>query len=147
MTRIASFLLVCFAAPTLCAAQITFEPLPMPASTESPENPVVNRPVRVKLDAPAETVTVIWRPNSAIPDTIVVPVTGSEFEWTPMRSGVARFEVSGPGGTSAQNVSIRYDKYPGSGIFVLIVAAIILFGGAGFAMGKLLGGEMPKRDA
>jgi hypothetical protein len=144
MNRIASLLVLCVVTTAVCSAQITFEPLPVPANPDAPENPVVNRPVRVKLDSPAETVTVIWRPNSAIPDTVVLPVSGSEFEWTPRRSGVARFEVSGPAGVTSQNVSIRYDKYPAAGIFVLILAAVILFGGAGFAMGKLMGGEMPK---
>ncbi len=146
MNRIASFLILCIAAPTVCLAQITFEPMPVPAGPDSPKNPVVNQPVRVTLDSPAETVTVVWRPNSAIPDTLVLPVSGTEFEWTPTRSGVARFVVTGPSGTTAQNVSVRYDKYPGTGIFVLIMAALILFGGAGFAMGKLMGGEMPDRD-
>jgi len=44
----------------------------------------------------------------------------------------------------AQNVSVRYAAYPASGIFILIVAGTILFGGAGFAMGKLLSEETPE---
>lgn len=143
MFRTFAFLVLGFALAVPATAQISFDPLPLPAEEEPPDAPIVDRPVRVSLDAPADTVTVTWRPNSAIPETVVLNVTGTSFEWTPSRSGVARIDVISGGETVSQNVSVRYASYPASGIFILIIAGTILFGGAGFAMGKLLGGEMP----
>lgn len=125
------------------SAQITFEPLPVETEEEPPEAPIQGRPVRITLEAPAEAVEVVWRPNSAIPDTVSLDATGTSFVWTPSRAGVATIRATSGETVVAQNVSVRYASYPAAGIFILIVAATILFGGAGFAMGKLLGGERP----
>ncbi|HIG75015.1 MAG TPA: hypothetical protein EYQ24_10685 [Bacteroidetes bacterium] len=136
--RVFAFLLaLLLAAPA--SAQLAFEPLPTSPGEEPPAQPIQGQPVRVTLDAPTSDVKVVWRPNSAIPDTVALDPSGTSFEWTPTRAGVAT--VITPEGS--QNVSVRYSSYPGSGIFVLILAATILFGGAGFAMGKLLGDDGP----
>ncbi|GAB5536574.1 MAG: hypothetical protein Rubg2KO_28230 [Rubricoccaceae bacterium] len=136
------FALLLFAAAALslpATAQIQFEPQPMEPNAEAPDAPVQGHPVRIILDEPTESVQVVWRPNSAIPDTVSLDPEGTSFLWTPTRAGVAT--VITDGGT--QNVSVRYDEFPGSGILVLVLAAGILFGGAGFAMGKLLSGDAP----
>ena len=130
------------AAPS-ASAQITFEPLPVASDEDAPESPVQGRPVRITLDQPAEAVQVVWRPNSAIPDTVALDAAGSSFVWTPSRAGVATIEAISGETIVSQNVSVRYAGYPATGIFVLIIAGTLLFGGAGFAMGKLLGGESP----
>lgn len=119
------------------SAQLAFEPLPAEPGEEPPAQPIQGQPVRVTLDTPTSDVKVVWRPNSAIPDTVALSPEGTSFEWTPSRAGVAT--VVTPEGS--QNVSVRYSAYPASGIFILIIAATILFGGAGFAMGKLLSDE------
>lgn len=121
------------------SAQLTFEPLPAAPGEAAPAQPVQGQPVRITLPGPATSVKVVWRPNSAIPDTVTLDPTGSSFVWTPTRAGVA--SVVTPDG--AQNVSVRYASYPSSGILILILAGAILFGGAGFAMGKLLGDDPP----
>ena len=123
------------------SAQITFEPLPTEPDEEAPAFPVQGQPVRITLDEAADDVSVVWRPNSAIPDTVSLDADGTSFEWTPTRAGVATVVTTIGEETTAQNVSVRYDEYPGAGIFILILAATILFGGAGFAMGKLLSDE------
>ena len=133
-------LLLCLLAAGLgapAAAQFTVEPLPMAPGAAPPATPFQGQPVRITLDQPTASVKVVWRPNSAIPDTVSLDPTGTTFEWTPTRAGVA--SIVTPEGS--QNVSVRYSSYPATGIFILIVAGTILFGGAGFAMGKLLGGD------
>ena len=133
-------LLACLLAVVLTApasAQFTVEPLPMTPGAEPPATPFQGEPVRITLDAPTESVQVVWRPNSAIPDTVSLDPAGMSFEWTPTRAGVA--SIVTPEGS--QNVSVRYRTYPAAGIFILIVAGSILFGGAAFAMGKLLGDD------
>lgn len=139
MLRTLALLALGFAITLPASAQITFQPAPV--ENEEPSGPVRGHTTVVTLDSLAETVQVVWRPNSAIPDTVNLDVSGQSFNWTPTRAGVATMTTSN--GTS-QNVSVRYDNYPASGIFILIIAGTILFGGAGFAMGKLLGGEMPE---
>ena len=133
-------LLACLLAAALAtpaAAQFTVEPLPMAPGAAPPTTPFQGQPVRITLDQPAEWVKVVWRPNSAIPDTVALDPTGTAFEWTPTRAGVA--SIVTPEGS--QNVSVRYSQYPAAGILILIVAGTVLFGGAGFAMGKLLGDD------
>lgn len=139
------FFLACLLAAVLAVpatAQFTVEPLPMEPGAEPPATPFQGEPVRITLDAPTESVQVVWRPNSAIPDTVSLDPSGLSFEWTPTRAGVA--SIVTPEGS--QNVSVRYRSYPASGIFILIIAGSILFGGAGFAMGKLLGDDGPPPD-
>ncbi|HLT46846.1 MAG TPA: hypothetical protein VK002_06420 [Rubricoccaceae bacterium] len=127
----------------VAAAQFTLTPLPYEESEEPPEVPIAGRPVQITLDEPVDRVEVVWRPNSAIPDTVVLDATGTSFVWRPTRAGVARIALVRGDERIEENVSVRYDRYPGSGIFILIIAGTILFGGAGFAMGKLLGEEAP----
>ena len=133
-------LLACLFAAVLAApasAQFIVETLPLAPGDEPPAQPIQGQAVRITLDEPTESVKVVWRPNSAIPDTVALDPSGTSFEWTPSRAGVA--SIVTPEGS--QNVSVRYDSYPASGIFILIIAGTILFGGAGFAMGKLLGDD------
>ncbi|MDX1420644.1 MAG: hypothetical protein R3181_11805 [Rubricoccaceae bacterium] len=125
------------------AAQFTITPLPYEEAEEPPDAPIQGRPVQITLERPVDRVEVVWRPNSAVPDTVALDATGTSFVWRPTRAGVARIALITAGERTEQNVSVRYDAYPAAGIFILIIAATILFGGAGFAMGKLLGEETP----
>lgn len=134
-----ALLLLAAALALPASAQIQFEPQAPSPDAEAPDAPVKGSPVRITLDAPTETVQVVWRPNSAIPDTVSLDPEGASFLWTPTRAGVATVITDG----GSQNVSVRYDAFPGSGILVLVLAAAILFGGAGFAMGKLLNDDGP----
>ena len=97
---------------------------------------VVGRPVQITLPAPSDTLTVTYRPNSSI-DAVehVAPAAGSaSLTWTPREAGVVQLTSSGG---PAQNVSVRFSTPPISGILVLTLAGLILFGGAVFAFRKL----------
>ncbi len=139
MFRTLALLLLGFVVALPATGQITFQPAPVEYG--EPASLIKGHPTVVTLDSLAEQVQVIWRPNSAISDTVTLDVSGQTFTWTPTQAGVATMTTSN--GTS-QNISVRYDSYPASGIFILIIAGTILFGGAGFAMGRLFGGEMPE---
>ena len=139
MFRTLALLLLGFVVALPATGQITFRPAPV--ENGEPASLTKGHCTVVTLDSFAEHVQVIWRPNSAISDTVTLHVSGQTFTWTPTQAGVATMTTSN--GTS-QNISVRYDSYPASGIFILIIAGTILFGGAGFAMGKLFGGEMPE---
>lgn len=137
MTRALCLALLCLAAPA--AAQ---DAAPV-ASTIMvlPESPIVGEPATLTFDAPVDAVVLTYRPNSAIPVVDTVRIGGfTSIKWTPVEAGVVRVAV--PGGPS-QNLSVRFAEWPLSGIFVLLVAGLILFGGAGWAMAKLLSSGMP----
>lgn len=103
----------------------------------SPEAPVRNQPVTVTLDAPADELLVTYRPNSGISVSETVPVSGTAATWTPSRAGVVALATA-DGAT--RNVSVRFDETPISGLLILIVAGLVLFGGAALAMRALLSG-------
>jgi len=115
------------------------QPAAGPTSIQiSPDQPVAGVPAMLTLDQPAELVVITYRPNSAIPQTDTLNTRGSPFTPVTFRqAGVVRVAV--PGGPSA-NVSVRFDRTPLAGVGVLLFAGLVLFGGAGFAMAKLLEG-------
>ena len=103
---------------------------------------VVGRSVRITLPAPDDTLTVTYRPNSSI-DVVehVAPAAGSTtLTWTPQRAGVVQLATSDG---ASQDVSVRFSTPPISGILVLTLAGLILFGGAVFAFRKLFAPDRP----
>ena len=107
-----------------------------------PERLVVGDKATLTFDAPVAAVITTYRPNSAIPIVDTLTVGGfTSVRWTPERAGVVR--VSVPGGPS-RNLSVRFAALPTAGLFVLIVAGLILFGGASWAMYKLLSDGPPR---
>lgn len=141
MMRSLLLLFLCLAAPVF--AQDADAP-EAPTATRIdvfPEKLVVGDKSSLSFDAPVQTVVVTYRPNSAIPLVDTVHVGGFEsIRWTPERAGVVRVAV--PGGPS-RNLSVRFAALPVAGIVVLILAGLILFGGAAWAMYKLLSDGMP----
>ena len=105
--------------------------------TVDPADPVRGQPVRVTLDPASDTLLVTYRPNSGIAVNETVLASGGTVTWTPSRAGVVALAT--PAGAS-QNVSVRFDQTPVSGLLILIAAGLILFGGAAFAMRALLSG-------
>ena len=125
MTRL-SLLALLLAAP-LAAAQPTF----------SPDVPVRGEPVTVTFEAPADQARVIYRPGSVAADTVVLPTSGAEVTFSPEQAGVVRVEA----GDVSIPLSVRFPSAPLSGLFVMIGAGLILFGGAAFAMRALLASD------
>lgn len=95
----------------------------------------VGEPVTVTLPQAVQALEVTYRPNSSIATTeTLTPAGGLTVEWTPTQAGVVRLSSAAAGG---QNVSVRFQETPTSGLLVLILAGTILFGGAAFASVKL----------
>ncbi len=124
--------------PLVAVLLVAAAPAAAQTLTVTPEQPVVGATATVIADAPLDSLFVTYRPNSAIPVTDTLRVGGFEAMRVPFReAGVVR--VSTPEGASA-DVSVRFAETPMSGVLVLILAGLILFGGAGFAMAKLFSG-------
>ena len=67
----------------------------------------------------------------------MIPVSGTVATWTPSRAGVVALATADG---ASRNVSVRFDETPISGLLILIVAGLVLFGGAALAMRALLSG-------
>ena len=99
-----------------------------------PTLPSVGEPVRITFSEPVETVDVVYRPGAISAVTETFTPGGAVFEFTPDRAGV----VSVTSGDAAQSLSVRFRSAPLSGLVVMILAGLILFGGAAIAMRALL---------
>ena len=110
--------------------------------TISPEIAVAGQEATLRFDTPVDTLFVTYRPSSVLAQRDTIRIGGfTSVKWTPRRAGVVRIAL--PGGAS-QNVSVRFTDTPLSGLFVLVGAGLILFGGAIFAMRALLSGGAPR---
>jgi len=89
------------------------------------------------LDA---TLTVIYRPNSAtekVDDSGPFPLDAEgRVQWVPQSPGIATLAVlDREGKTVAQSdVAIRFAEVPLAGIVVMVLAGLLLFGGAGYSL-------------
>ncbi len=116
---------------------------PARASAQMPVPPIqetlhVGQPVKLELPG-ADSLVVTYRPSSRIARTETIPVgPGGRVAWTPAQAGVASLSVDGG---PARNVSVRFAGTPWRGVFVLVAAGTILFGGAGFGLSRILGGD------
>lgn len=101
--------------------------------------------VRVTGDdgAPRPGVEVVarYRPNSQTTSREVVGTTGGDGEvsWTPADAGVVSLEARPPGSeevVARRDVSVRFGGFPASGLLIMSLAALLLFGGAitGFSL-------------
>mgnify|MGYP006892259022 CR=1 FL=1 len=88
----------------------------------------VGKPVLVRIPPGAETLRVTYRPGSQRAATDVLPTHGRPaIVWAPVRTGLATLAVpDGP----AQNVAIRPATMRSDGVAMLLLAGLILFGGA-----------------
>ena len=129
-----ALLLLALMVPALATAQgVTFSAEPV----------VQGRPVTVRFDAPTDSVMLTYRPNSDLASTDAVALGGAtDYRWTPRAAGLVK--ITTPGGVE-QSVGVRFTGLPASGLLVLVVAGLVLFGGATFALRSLLAG--PARDA
>ena len=114
--------------------------LAAPASAQdvvsvTPEQPVRGEPVTVVFSAPAESVTVTYRPGAITAHDETFAPGAATFAFTPSRAGVVSV-VAAPG--AARSLSVRFQGAPLSGIAVMAFAGLVLFGGAALSLRALL---------
>lgn len=92
-------------------------------------------------------VETVYRPNSKTGHTALLAPTDAAgtVTWTPLDAGIVtlvahRDSAEGPA-VASLNVAVRYGGFPPSGLAVMIVAGLVLFGGAAYGLVKLLAGE------
>lgn len=92
---------------------------------------------------PGTSLSAEYRPNSrtAVIESVGVTDESGVIDWTPSDAGLVRINALSddsevPIATIA--VSVRYVGFPLSGILTMVIAGIILFGGAGLGMSILM---------
>lgn len=113
------------------------------------DSPLQGEPVTVTVTddgAPVAgaRVEALYRPNSQTSAREDLAPTGADgrTEWTPSDAGIVTLAVLDPereGATLASvNTAVRRGYFPASGIAVMIIAGLLLFGGAAIGMKMLL---------
>lgn len=100
----------------------------------SPVQPTRDEPVTVTFSEPVDSVTVTYRPGAITAHSESFAPGSAVFEFTPTRAGV----VSVASGDASQSLSVRFRGAPVSGIAVMVLAGLILFGGAAISLRALL---------
>jgi hypothetical protein len=122
--------------PALCAAK--------PALKVDPSYPTVGQPATVTLTGVAEaqkglTIKVTYRPASqtAKTDDVGEPDARGAVKWTPRSPGVTRIAAVVTGKkkpVATVTVSTRFASAPITGILVMLIAGLVLFGCAGWSI-------------
>lgn len=88
-------------------------------------------------------IDILYRPNSDTSFAKTLPPTDAAgaTEWTPLDAGLVRLSVRAAGSKTVlfqRDVSVRFGSFPGGGIFIMVLAGTLLFGGAALGLVKLL---------
>ncbi|MCA8972879.1 MAG: hypothetical protein KDC95_24050 [Planctomycetes bacterium] len=104
--------------------------------------PVVGTEVRVSLEGAgdASSLVVLYRPNSKTSVEQSVAISDGRATWIPTSPGLASLDLLDHDKTSLakRTVSIRFAETSYVGLAVMILAAVLLFGGAAISIRALL---------
>jgi hypothetical protein len=120
-----------FVAPNLMAGDIL---------TLSDKDPVEGKEIRLFLQGGVEgaALKVVYRPNSetSVEEEVGPFQADASIVWTPAHPGIASLVVLDRDGASlgSKDVAIRFGGVPAYGILVMLLAGLLLFGGAGFSL-------------
>lgn len=122
---------------TLVSIVLLWVAVPAIAQIEvSPNSPVEGETVSLDFTEPVDTLKVTYRPGATTSTSETLLLNGAtSTEWTPTQAGVVELAI---GEDTEQNVSVQFRETSGLGLFVMIVAGMILFGGIGFAFRSMM---------
>lgn len=108
----------------------------------SPDILYKDQPATITTETAVDTIVITYRPNSQVSVTEYLSASGpaTAFEWTPTQAGVVAIQAGG----SSTTVSVRFEGVSWSGIGIMAIAGILLFGGATFAFRLLMYGKTPE---
>lgn len=112
------------------------------------ETSVITRDVPVSIvvvdpeqsDVTGYTVTARYYPNSIAESTVPVGVTDSTGAviWTPIHAGMVTLSAKRDGIEVSRSVGVRFPALPGGAVVVFFFAGIVLLGGAGWSLVRLM---------
>lgn len=93
-------------------------------------------------------VEALYRPNSQTSFTETVGATDAagRLSWVPRDAGIVTLSARPAGGgdtLAAHTVAVRYGGFPASGLTIMVVAGLLLFGGAALGLVELLRSDKP----
>ncbi|MCB9881067.1 MAG: hypothetical protein H6832_05400 [Planctomycetes bacterium] len=104
--------------------------------------PVVGTEVRVALEGAgdASRLIVLYRPNSKTSVEESIAIADGHATWIPSNPGLASLDIvdSTKASLAKRTVSIRFAETSYVGLAVMILAALLLFGGAAISIRALL---------
>jgi hypothetical protein len=116
--------------------------------------PIQNEPIRLMLSdddgnaVKGATVIVTYRPGSSVEKTDSLGISDSEgtVKWTPSDAGIATVTATWQGleqseRSESKTVSVRFQRAPWSGIFIMIIAGLVLAVGSVIRIFRLLCSE------
>ncbi len=88
--------------------------------------PTVGRRTVITLGIPADKITFIYQPDSLVARKITLETNGRlKVNWTPNKAGVVTIKA----GNASRDVSVKFDGTPLGGVFMMLLAGLVLFGG------------------
>lgn len=94
-----------------------------------------------------------YRPNSETAHSEIVGPTelDGSVAWTPMDAGLVRLKAHRPKTPeppfALNDVAVRFGTFPGSGLAMMCIAGLLLFGGSVFGFLLLLESDPPAEEA
>jgi hypothetical protein len=133
---IAALILLSFAVPALAGPTLILEE----------EFPTKGQAVDVTLsgvDDPTQiSLKVIYRPNSATERKVFVGTFSESgtLAWKPQSPGITTLEAQDQAGkkVASKNVASKFPSTPVSGVVVMLLAGMLLFGGASYSLSRAL---------
>lgn len=107
----------------------------------------VGETVTLSFSVPVDSLKVTYRPSSSVSkqEFLVISPPANSMEWAPQNPGLVQLSYQDRSGTSpttvSHNISVRFRGLSSSGVVVMLLAFIILFGGASFAFRTLFQGQ------
>ena len=99
--------------------------------------PIKGQAVDITLPQPAQRLLIRYRPNSSLStmDTLYSETPTDHFQWKARQAGIATLFTEDEDGQTlhSRNVSVRFKGTSPGGIVVMLLAGIVLFGGAIFS--------------
>ena len=89
-----------------------------------------------------DVVEVTYRPTSETQstETLPPPDAAGQVIWTPRDAGIVTLAVED---LASHNVAVRFGRFPAAGLGIMILAGLLLFGGAGVGFVTLLRSPEP----
>ena len=105
--------------------------------------PKVGEEITIDVGTPVDTLVITYRPNSSVvkTDYVVNNTPGTQFTWASKSAGIVNLSYTDRTGgsptTVSQGVSVRFNGLSAPGLIVMLLAGVILFGGATLAFRTL----------
>jgi len=95
--------------------------------------PTVGQETTITLSEPVAELAITYQPDAPVARTVKLATHGNlKVPWTPDKAGVVKIAAVGADGVT--EVSVKFNGTPWLGVFIMLGAGLILFGGSAACM-------------